>query len=655
MMQSVKQIFILIIGIFIFGSSLNGRVVEVWPGYNYYKKFKNNENAPIYVKNFNFVVKDGYAYPIDSLLTRNHFKYRPYFASAALLNSKTFMMAIEDISETRDSLQNVVDPISFLRSFFPKQLDTGEVVTNTMIEDAINNFFMSVAAIIVKKSEGVSAKTALTTAVIEYVLKEEFLKSHINIPSAFINNEGIKYLISKSTSIAIDYLWEAGLTKAAPKIIAKELFSGFMGAVTFYMEVINGSINIISTVWAINSIDETTRQEEIKLYINEFLRDYTNKYNMDIYRMASDSNLTIYGKEYIPHNFFQLFVLYTAKNRNLSYNDLMSLNGKFMYYMWLGAHTALSFIEKYGDGGNLKIYLDVDDTTGNIKILPKSYALNSLYWMLPLELETDVNMNMMNQNTLEGKLYLANNNFSGYNPFKKVTNDMLFNALLMSDEHISINGTGNLKSVNIQSKFENEAFQLNLSKVINYNGFIEPSFRIYKKILINYPDIFIPKYYWGNLHNNENDILLRYLQLGIIEPSVNIGERLFSAIDAMDIKLYFYRFRKIYGTSVKYGGVELDKAFNSIQWTTPVKRKQFFKFLVKLLKIDTLPHYSTGFTKAYFNIFSKKAICQNTTLEGCALKGKGISNGTNPENPVTLFQVLLTLDRIESLYVGSPK
>jgi hypothetical protein len=639
-MYWLECVLFLVIWVLVFKSGLQAKIVEVWPAYNYTKKFKNNKNVALYTKNFNFIVKDGYVYPVDSLLTRNYYKYRPYFASAISLDSTSFMKALKDINETRSNWQNIVDPINILKSFLPGKKNS--YITNSYIDDAVNNFFMGVANVIVNRiKEGKFTKSQLTKAVIEYVFKDEYLKSlHSNLFTFLLKNDGIKYIISKTIGIGVDYIWEAGVNEGSIKILGNKLYSGFMGGLTFYMEIINGSVNILSTIWAIDKIEDLTYKKLIDIYVNDFLRDYAAKYNTNIIKMARDSEVKFYGKTYVPNNFYQLFVLYTAKQKHLTYDDLMKLNGRFMYYMWLGAHNALKLIEQFGDGGNLKIYLDVNDETNTIKIHPKSYFLKSFYWMLPISLKNDVKFVMEDKITLDGILNIAYTNFKIYNPFGEISN------ILYSNNHVNIIGFANLKNVNIENKFENKAFELNLTKVINYNGFIKyKRGQIYKKIQINYSHIFIPKF---NI-NKSNKLLYKYLTMGIISPSLNIGENEFNPIiDATDIKLYFYRFGKIFKFKIGYSGYDLNNAFKTINWSSPIKRKQFFKFLVKLFKLDTNKNYSY-YLNVYNNIFSQK-ICKNTIPEGCILKIKGLSNGKYPNSPLTLFQVLLTLDKIENHY-----
>ena len=646
-MKIVRQILLIIIGVLIVEGSLSARTVEIWPGINKIGRWKISKNIPYYSNLLNFVIKDGKLYPIPTKLTFNYIKYRPYYMSIALLDTKAFMNNINSISNIQKGMQNIYDPISILKMFFPMK-------TNAYIDDAVNNFFMGIAGVIVEKMKGVNTKAALTKAVIEYIFKDEFLKSlSVNLSTSFINNEAIKTLISHSVGVVIDYLWEKVLSEGQ-EAVAKELYSGFMGELAFYSEVLNGVVNISSTIWAINSINNKTIKKEVDIYVNQFLHDYIIKYNTNIIAMAHDSvldksNAKSYifsNKKYYPLNFFQIFIMYGIKNHYLNDFDLLNNNNN-IYYLWLAAHKALNLIEKFGDGGNLRIFLDVNKNNEKIsvKVDPKSYYLYSYYWMLPLSESNNIAITFdaiynLNLSTIESifqrLIYVSYIDYSNVNPF--------YNSLILkSTTNVNISGISNKQMVQIQNKFANIALELNLSKVINYNGFLKKDYQIYNKKRLKINNIFIVPY-----NKNINNILFKYINLGIVDYNVNIGEQLFLPITQSKLKSIFIRYANL---SSVFSKQEVINSFRNISWTSPIKRKQFFKFLVKLLKIDTTPQYSANFSNVYSDIFTKNnGTCYDTTLEGCALRTKGILTGNNPDGTLTLFQVLLTLDKIESTY-----
>lgn len=485
----------------------------------------------------------------------------------------------------------------------------------------------------------------------------------------FSKNDTLNYFFDKILSIAVDYWWEKALSKGGEELVAKKLYSGFMGALTFYAEVANGVINTINTLWAIDSTNDAITKKEIDVYISDFIKDYVYKYNMNIDKMAQDAKLVScltdneqckkipegYRSNFdlLPTDFFQVFAAYAVKNNLLKNVNLNYPNN--MYYMFEAAHKALWLIENFGDGGNNKVVFNIDED-GNVYISPKSYTLKQLYWMPTKEINQEIYKCMPPwfQNSLKiNSLVEGACNIRKYNPFY----DRKYSERLIPELFNRYNDSKNISIVfkktdidkkSIKNIYNTDYFKYNVTKVINYNGYLNNSGQVYKKIANTFT-VVLPKVDFTNNNDNITKMLDKYIKKGIIYYQPNIGEKLFAPMNAQDLQAIFKRFgnlNKTYFKNITY----LNQKFDSFMWTTPVKQKQFFEFLVKLLKIDTITMKNFYTVQVpYIND------CQNTTLEGCVLKKKGIYHDVDPNKNLTLFNVLIALDNIEKYYIGAKK
>jgi len=688
----IRKVLLVMIGVLLIGGSLSARTVEIWPGMSHIGKYKIMKNSYLYADKFNFVyIKDASGkeilYPIPTKLTRNYVKQNLYYIASQFynINVKTYNNNIKGINQFYESFKDPVDPINLMKGLYcgihkdkkyknPNEC-YNEIKTSTVQNELFNNVFMVAAEILINAKKGVG--DVASEAIGKTVLKKMIETPNNLLITQLFQGDGfwsncLKYIFTKGVGVAADYLVEKSFAmtskKALEEAVAKKLYGGFMGGLAFWAEVANGTGNITNTLNTIFKLNNGISNFEIKNYGYQFIKDYINKYNMDIDKMAKDCDLSLANNKYKianispnhthPYNFFQLFVIY-AVNHYKDISDIDLYSPKYMYQMWLEAHDVLRMIQYLGNGGNLKIYLDVDYITGSIKVNNKSYNLNALYWMLPMEIKNKVQNYYTNLIYTEPKsafytlLYAANTHFHNLNPFIQKYNyeyswGYLFNNHKISNhKHINIILSKNalVETGLAQNKFRNIIYKFDVNKTINYNGFFTKSdYQVYKKKTTS-QTVYIPRYFQVS---KSNDILGKYISIGIIDISPNIYEQMFLSITQSKLKSIFIRYANL---SSVFSKQEVINSFRNISWTSPIKRKQFFKFLVKLLKIDTTSQYSVNFSNVYSNIFIKNnGICYDTTLEGCALRTKGILTGNNPNGTLTLFQVLLTLDKIESTY-----
>lgn len=642
-------------------NSLEARVVEIWPGLNTIGRWQISKNLPYYINSLNFVIYNGKLYPIATQLTKKFVGQKLIIATLnhSVDKVKQLEEEVNNIAEEVKSYQKIVDPINLLKDIychFQKETNFIECFnnanTNLFIDDAINNLSMAIVAMIINyKKEG---KKVIANELLSFVVKDESIKTlpHVvTLVELIKDNPLLNWIFSK----AFDYLIDYGATyleERNVKLAAKVLANQLMTKITLALDAINLTVDNVSNIYGIITINDKVKKMQVEDYILKFIEDYVYKYNMNIYLMSRDSILDknnakgyIFSNEkYYPRTFFQTFVMYGIKNHYLNNFDFI-FNRNDIYNLWLGAHTALKLIEKYGDGGNLKIYLDVNNKNDDIsvKINPASYTISSYYWMLPLDLKYTVNIafdNIYNLNfnskeyLFKRILYIDNYDLREYNPFYYKGYKGI---LIVDDKYIKINGFAHLDKIKIQNHFVNQGLKLNLTKTINYNGFVEPNYQFYNSQSVMVNDIFIVPCDLTKIKN----ILSKYCQLGVVDYNVNLNEKLYLPIDGIFLKNIFTRYIKINNI---FSLRDVQDAYNSIQWTTPIRRKQFFKFLVKLLKLNINQYYS----REYLSLLND--YCKYTTIEGCALKIKGISNGSNPNAVLTLFQVLLTLDKIENAY-----
>ena len=643
--------------------------LEAYPAMNHISAFKISKNLPLYESRLNFVAieENGKVkiYPILTELTKTYLSDWLYFSTLKFLDTEQFNNDIQNIANLQKSLQNSTDPINIFRSIMCnfQSDDVNKCMAEkkgTLLDSELNSFFMAVVNI------AIEGKKSIGKVSTEFILKDTYLKNtHSELVKLFSENDTVKYLFDKILSITIDYLWDKGLGKEQ---IAKKLYSGFMGALTFYAEVANGVINITSTLWATEKTTDALTKKEIKIYISEFIRDYVFKYNMNIYRMAEDAEIVscitnkkqcqkIPGRyresrDIIPTDFFQLFVTYAVVN---NFIDDINLNiSKNMYYMFEAAQEALRLIENFGDGGNQKVFFDIWKD-GTVYISPNSYSLQQLYWMPTKEINKEIYrcmppwmVNGLRINSmLEGSC-----NIRKYNPFY---DDKYFHRLVAErfdrysyQRHVSVKvKKSKIDRSNIKNLYKSDYYKLTFEKVINYNAFLNDDGKIYKKIAKKFTVAF-PNIEFTNTSDYVTNLLDKYLKKGIIDYEPNLGEKLLNFITAKELQVIFKRFTNL-NKRFFINRIYLDQKFNSFMWTSPIKQKTFFEFLVKLLNIDTSEYYSTKYSNLYSNVF-KLNDCRNTTLEGCALKMEGIYNNLDPNKYLTLFNVLVALENIEKTY-----
>lgn len=165
-MRIVRQMLILLIGIFIFGGSLSADVlsnpplaIEAYPGLNHIGAFKISKNMPMYAGRLNFaaIEENGKikVYPIPTQLTKKYLANMLYYSTLKFADITKFNENINNISNLQKSLQNPTDPINIIRSI-KCNLESKDVnkcmvdTTPSKLDGELNSFFMAVVQLAVE-------------------------------------------------------------------------------------------------------------------------------------------------------------------------------------------------------------------------------------------------------------------------------------------------------------------------------------------------------------------------------------------------------------------------------------------------------------------------------------------------------------------------
>jgi len=763
-MRVVRQMFLLLVGVLVFGGSLSARTVEIWPG-----MFTINNK----VIRHSVIANNLAAYTLDNngnlILLPNEINKK--YVALNLLNISSFFLNksaknlktdLSTIKKNYNKYKDIFDPVSWFFKILISATNNKDIqnASNMFVfKEVINGAMGKTVELImekIKKHKKIT-KSALVDALAEIIAKDLIVKGFFgkyidkskDLTNSFLSNEGVHYILEKIVSLSIDLSYIAKETGVKFKgsnlqyVADNSIWTRF----TNILEIINGISNITNTTYALNSTIDSTTNTSIHLYAHLFIIDYLYKFNFNINKMADYIKQHGMPKKFkflenkTPKTFFQLFVLYglskgyiyNEDEQNTFLNNLFGVphmnidiyNSKNMVSLFIMAHEVLNLIRKYGDGGNYKIYLDINKT-GKVNIDKKSYSLNPLYWMIPLRLYNDnknkfisfptqtILENIPNINTvdivknfydstnyIDDKIFMSNkreysritntqptiyvqnknymvkfNPFFNYQKYKTIINNYKKNnklniKLLIADNNAKYGQGDIIKSIqpainkDLINRLNYDKAKLILNNLVkisienkNIDKFVVS--KIIKKI--NYRSISFDnnkEIEYTNIYNcrvkNKNII---YFDKGYISDCNLVNSSaLKMPINMKLLKRILYNFSFLQKGKipiVTYSNVS--NILKLISWTSPIKREQFFKFLVKLLKIDTTSHYSADFSNAYPNIFKKSnGMCFDTTLEGCALRNKGISTGSNPDGTLTLFQVLLTLDKIENAYKRTQK
>jgi len=717
-MEYLKKMFILMIGFMVLGKSLQARVIEVWPG------FYNITNQNI----LNSIQKLGLASFIknDGKLILFPNEYNKIYVGLNLLNisslpleksSKELISNIKEYEEKYNNNKDALDPVKWAFLILSKAFNNSKIIEEAgnfyvfkeMMNGAIGN---AVDLTYESLKEGKLNKKEIIAKIIEYMAKDIYAKGWASIGVESLKqqleeNEGIQYLVEKIASLSIDFAFIA-LNSPIKINDAKDLIKfgklaadGFWDGISFYLEIANGIYNVNLIVNTIDATLDANAKASIYLYAHNFIRDYVYKFHFNIDKMANFIQKNGYPKDFPyqeakPKDFYQLFVLYgisagyiynDSSNYSILTNIVSSFFGISGYNIDINdkkhlkaleemARTVLNWIKTYGDGGNYKIYLELN----NNKLSVFKEEFNSLYWITPYSVyknnndyvhmilpsvdmmikpaEIDTNITGLcdksstssyclfystksllcwfESDLINGGIYpiCRDNPLLKVNPFEqylKITNKE-------EKEYISTH----LFAYDIKKSVqEKENLHIDIVKNINYR--IVSYENNYK---IEYTDIYIPTITMDPFYN-------KFIDMGVITPIDIAGNAKKLPISMSQLEKIFVRFSKV--TSI-FNSANIRKNIkdSSILWTTPIKRKQFFKFLVKLLNIDTKSYYQSYYLDSYSNVF-KFNDCQNTTLEGCALKKKGIYHDVDSNKNLTLLDILVTLNNIEQIYKRTQK
>ena len=480
-----------------------------------------------------------------------------------------------------------------------------------------------------------------------------------------LGSDSVKLLFKESL--------KGGLKASAGKII--------LGYIAVIPALVEGAVNILNSVNIVVAMSATMQATKKMLYkelLLDFIRDYTLKYNMNIVNMANDS---VYAKKH-PNDFLEIFIYYlmthNAKGK-VAFKDSYISNaevidsssssysvGALMYNLIsLGksrdikinlnskddikdltklARLTLTLIEKYGDGGNNKIFLTYKDKKEKVglQINSNSYKTIRLYWM------PEKDFYYPSYTNSDEWLFKYYDNIA--TPYTVQDNDWKTRSVLESSDHI------NIEYKDVTYVMNGKYLELNnFKKVINYNGFMGKNYSKYSKIVTSFPLIYIPDYNLAK-YSFSNNKVGKYIGKLFLWDIIPI-EYLFSSDKELKKYLYkpitmtdVFRIFKKFENNVHYSHTDLNTAYlNTLKSSNSLlTRKVLFKFLDEYLKLS-----SKMLTKNYVvqNLIFKKINTTDWTKEGFDLALDGIisfRSKMNPNNKVTMSTMLFILMNIEN-------
>ena len=662
-MNFFKQIILIIIAVMCIFNSLSAKVVEIWPGINEIRRYKILTHLSDYSNMLNYIVipKNGKKelFPLPTELTYRLVKENLVIIAnnLAVKDTKFYVDNMnlineyyEKIDKTLDSIKNNTDPFYLLATAF-----TMLVNINTGTKQSDEN--VDKIATIIKSQISVYIEALLSGGDPKELIRNAIYKPLCDIVVKFYNVDPnkhpiINFLISKFADITGDGLYEAvkflkgeKLTEIPIEISKKITLEGIWEALGVWQNYIEGIVNIGKMYNILSTIDKLSNNTDemiIHNYVSQFIKDYVEKYNMNINLMANDSaycfdwafngSCIIYSK---PHNFFQLFILYGLSH---GYLKGINLNSYLIEDLWLLAHQTLYLIENFGDGGNNKIILDVDDN-GKIKINNESYILNQLYWMLPLSIKDKVFGYMIPYN-VKHNIFIADNDLKNYNPYYVNDSDINNNRYINTKKHISVTfkyyETVNL---NLQGKY---IYIDNLEKTINYNGILEEngisiSNQVYNKIITKFNKLYIPLYKVELPTKEQQEIINNLIPTGIVPEKSNLALYLLSFTTKEDVKNAFEQFE--YLTNSKfYSKNKLNELLKNLK-STYITRGEFLYFIEQLF-YNKMQNYN------YYLPFNK-----NIPYYVALLYNNGIIKklNVNLNDSITNIEMFMILYRISRL------
>ncbi|QCT95095.1 hypothetical protein FE773_07800 [Caminibacter mediatlanticus TB-2] len=625
----MEKFFKVILLFFLIINLLNARIVEIYPSLNTIGRWKIYHNISNYSNVLNYVIvsqkNKKELYPVPTNLTKKFIGFLLYLRTVKYVNQQLNYNneELDDLNltynEIDNTLNNIDDPykavILFLLLPFDKNPD-GKIVS-TLAKQLEEYIILGE-----EKSSNCEKIMALIDANIKApiidIITDDYFKQH------------------PFQKVIFDIIWDQVIKEGVNKIVCKHeetkvsVGRYLLDRITINLKAITAILKGINLMNSVAKSENIENKQQILFYLQNFIKDYIFKYNMNIKLMANDCDLssekagnyrinnpTLLHK---PFTFFQVFIIYGITHNYL--NNINLMDGRNMYYLWIVAHTALDLINRFGDGGNYKIYINVNDKNPiNSSINSKTFFTNSLYWMLPLEEKYNIEMiytdSINNFESFYYNLYLANYNYSVLNPYyykdvymKYIKNAQLYNTIF--------------KLV----KIDNREFLLfsGIKKINKKEFFIKSFIPIYK---ISY-----------DKKNLLNIVLIKALKLGLIDYNPNLKEEILDDISYNKLINILYRFSKITSIKEMQNRANINKNLQKIKWSLYIKREEFFRFLVNILNLD---HYKDlSLLKKSFG-----SLCDSKV--GCILRKYKISTGKYSNKPLKIWQVLLLLERTEIL------
>jgi hypothetical protein len=489
------------------------RQVILMPGISKIRVFsyKNLLYKPDYIvvkgKTFRLLTKKNIRFAETTLLY--------YTGLITMNNTEKLISDVEHIKNMHDALYNMADPIEALAYLIKKYLIKEDDLSVKILSKAISESLISAASLMIQ-GKSKSADKAFKLA-LEGLGAENKVAAHAII-EVIKNHPILKYLLTKTIDIAVDM----GITKLKGEAFNIAIEGIMSGGMTL-LEGINNFINVIDTSWAISETVDTEKRIYIQSLVLDFIKDYVLKYKMNIEQMTKDTTISFYrkfsylkgytfsinnngGKYYDlghPRNFYQLFLWYLINKGKIPISDVKteiyygsSINNDEYYYL-LAAREALDIIEHYGDGGNFKVILDIDDITGKVK--PR-FKILRLYWMPSKDIIDNVRILEEIPNEKASGIVTPNmvrlGYFEYYDPFVPYSKYDYGNIVIprypdsLIKDHVSF--YFDHKEI-ITKNGINYLLLYNAGITINYNGF-NPRYKVYKKQSIRFGNIAIPLY-----------------------------------------------------------------------------------------------------------------------------------------------------------------
>jgi len=682
----MKHTINLLMAIILSMSSISAKTVEIYPGINKLELHKMSQDLEYYQNQVSFAVSDRGLHPVVSDMTNRYIRSAlwRYIQMVTSTKMKYTLQELEDIDKTYKEIDSVLnqldDPFKIIVSIMAYFVDIDTVKNSDLITIVANSIKVKLTTAIdfsfnelKQNPDPFKAKTLITKAVVDAIMVPLLTVPQIK---TFLEKHYVfKALLENAGSIIGDIIYEAYLKlKKQPltpvleksvKLASFEGMWGVVGAFDVYLKSITSIVKLININTALIATQKTQIKAALIAYESRFIIDYIWKYHTNIIEMAKEADLSDQdraGKYFIENaqgsrqvragTFFQLFVIYGIVNGYLDDVDLQDTDN--MYLLYKTAQHTLWYIKSLV-GGNNKIYVNISDQNSDISIDTKTFVLQKLYWMFPKTMDDKIKNYMTNLHfygSFYGLLYFEEGTWGEYylrNPFIKtnytdISNHKLpyFASKIESMIHINVS-YDEAKKVNINKT--DYLLLTNVKKIINWNGFLsdigyDSHFQIHPKEIVEFGDIYIP-YYISNIQDKELKRLVdKYVHRDVLNYNVNDMEKYLTKPISAD-KLYEMCKKEDFAANNVFPA-NIEDAYLSVQWTSPIRRQQFFQFLVKALNLKVEYYYD--YFNNYFN-YDLKSQCD--TIEGCTLKHFGILSGTNSNGVLTVQQVLFTFENIE--------